>query len=102
MRVLQSGRWDVRMFATTLVLAYVASGRLAAAVYASDGPSVHLAAGLLLAQEAGATVTDEGGDDWDLDSSVYVAAATPEMNRELQVIAEAVVAQLRGKAGDSQ
>jgi len=43
-RVVAAAQWDVRMFATTLGLAYVAGGRLAAAVYASSGPSVHLAA----------------------------------------------------------
>jgi myo-inositol-1(or 4)-monophosphatase len=93
-RVLAAAQWDVRMFATTLALAYVAGGRLAAAVYASSGPSVHLAAGLLLAHESGAIVTSERGTDWTLQDAVYVVAATAELHRELQVMAQAVVAEL--------
>ena len=99
-RVVADGRWDVRMLATTLVMAYVASGRLAAAVYAASGPSVHLAAGLLLAHESGAIVTSARGTDWSLQDDVYVVAATSELHRELQVMAQAVVAELRGNAPD--
>jgi len=97
-RVVAAGRWDVRMLATTLAMAYVARGRLAAAVYAASGPSVHLAAGLLLAHESGATVTSERGTDWTLQDSVYVVAATLELHRELQLMAEAVVTELRRQA----
>jgi myo-inositol-1(or 4)-monophosphatase len=94
MRVLGSGGWDVRMFATTLVLAYVASGRLAAAVYAASGPRVHFAAGLLLAQEAGAIVTGERGLEWDIQDDVYVVAATADLHRDLLGIAQRVIAEL--------
>jgi myo-inositol-1(or 4)-monophosphatase len=93
-RVLSAAQWDVRMFATTLALAYVASGRLAAAVYASSGPSVHLAAGLLLAHESGAIVTNKRGTDWTLQDAVYVVAATSELHRGLQRMAQSVVAEL--------
>jgi myo-inositol-1(or 4)-monophosphatase len=93
-RVLAAGRWDVRMLATTLVLAYVASGKLAAAVYAASNPRVHLAAGLLLAHESGALVTSERGTDWTLEDDVYVVAATPGLHRDLQVMALAVATEL--------
>jgi myo-inositol-1(or 4)-monophosphatase len=96
-RVVAAGRWDVRMLATTLVLPYLASGRLAAAVYAASGPSVHLAAGLMLAHESGATVTSARGTDWSLHDSVYVVAATPDLHRELLVMAQAVVAELQAR-----
>jgi myo-inositol-1(or 4)-monophosphatase len=97
-RVLAAGRWDVRMLASTLVMPYLASGKLAAAVYAASGPMVHLAAGLLLAHESGALVTSERGTDWTLDDDVYVVAATPDLHRELQVMALAVVTELHQAA----
>lgn len=93
-RVLAAAQWDVRMLATTLALPYLASGRLAAAVYASNGPSVHLAAGLLLAHESGAIVTSERGTDWTLQDAVYVVAATSDLHRDLQRMAQAVVTEL--------
>jgi myo-inositol-1(or 4)-monophosphatase len=94
-RVLAAGRWDVRMFATTLALPYLASGRIAGAVYAASGPRVHLAAGLLLAHESGATVTSERGTEWTLDDAVYVVAAGHELHRELLAIARSVIAELQ-------
>jgi myo-inositol-1(or 4)-monophosphatase len=81
--------WDVRAFGTSLVLTYVASGRLAAAVYAQDGLPVHFCAGLLLAQEAGAVVTDQSGEGWTIHSPIYVAAATRSLHSELLELAQA-------------
>jgi len=94
LRVLAAARWDVRMLATTLALAYVASGRLAAAVYAASGPSVHLAAGLLLADESGAIVTNERGTDWTLQDPVYIVASNAALHHDLLLIAQAVIAEL--------
>ena len=50
-------RWDVRALSSTIALVYVASGRLAGAVYAPLGAALHFAAGVLLARQARATPT---------------------------------------------
>ena len=93
-RAMDSDRWDVRGFGTSLVLAYLATGRLAAVVYAQDGLPVHFAAGLLLAEEAGAIVTDHIGKPWDLRSPVLVAAATQPFHRKLLTMAQQAAAEL--------
>src|SRR6266851_4135250 len=82
-RALASGQWNVRALSTSLALPYLAAGRLAAAVFTSAGVPVHFAAGLLLAEEAGARVTDARGDGWDLHSMVYVVAASNALHEEL-------------------
>jgi myo-inositol-1(or 4)-monophosphatase len=82
-RALASGQWNVRVLSTSLGLPYLAAGRIAAAVYTSTGVPVHFAAGLLLAEEAGARVTDARGDRWDLRSTVYVVAASDTLHDEL-------------------
>jgi myo-inositol-1(or 4)-monophosphatase len=87
--------WDVRIFTTTLALAYVATGRLAGAVYATLGSPVHFAAGLLLAEEAGAVVTDAAGAAWQLDSPFHVIAAGGEMHQELLAGVSSVVKTLQ-------
>ena len=93
-RVIAAGRWKVRVLATTLSLVYLAAGRLAGAVSAFGGSPVHSAAGLLLAQEAGATVTDEHGAPWQPRNAVQVVAATPDLHRELLELAQRVRAEL--------
>lgn len=80
---IRSGRWELRMLGTTLDLAYLAAGRLAAVWHFSRIPPLHFAAGALLAAEAGALVTDEDGAPWDLESQGLVAAATPAVHRAL-------------------
>jgi len=82
-RALASGQWNVRVLSTSLALPYLAAGRLAAAVFTSAGVPVHFAAGLLLAEEAGARVTDGRGTPWDLHSTVYVVAASHALHEEL-------------------
>ena len=82
-RALASGQWNVRMLSTSLALPYLAAGRLASAVYASTAVLVHFAAGLLVAEEAGARITDADRAAWDLDSHVYVVRRfkhAPTMN----------------------
>jgi myo-inositol-1(or 4)-monophosphatase len=87
--------WDLRALSTSLVLAHVASGRLAATVYASAGPPlVHYAAGLLLAAESGALVTGEAGAPWRLDERVFVVAAGVDLHRALLGLAQAAIAEL--------
>lgn len=93
-RVLAEQRHGVRILATTLALEYLARGSLAASVYQNNGIPVHFAAGLVLAEEAGAIVTDENGGPWQLFGPIYVAAANPKLHAELTAIARRVVAAL--------
>ncbi|HTE84461.1 MAG TPA: hypothetical protein VK821_06995, partial [Dehalococcoidia bacterium] len=51
-----ANRWFVWRLGTSLALAYVAAGRIAAYVSFVPLPPLHNAAGCLLASEAGATV----------------------------------------------
>ena len=79
---IRANRWDLRNLGTTLSVPYLAAGRVAAYVV-FWAPVVHLAAGSLLAAEAGATVSDLDGARWTLLSDAIVAGATPELHREL-------------------
>jgi myo-inositol-1(or 4)-monophosphatase len=92
-------RWDVRVLSSTLALAYVATGRLAAAVYATLGSPVHFAAGLLLAEEAGAVVTDEHGQPYRLDAGIHVLAADATLHAYLRSRVTAVLATIKANAG---
>ena len=87
--VLAENRRHVRMLGTALSFAYLATGRLSAYLNFSTSP-VHMAAGCLLAAEAGAIVTDLEGRPWDVNSRSVLAAATDELHRELlQMVSEA-------------
>jgi myo-inositol-1(or 4)-monophosphatase len=79
-------RWDIRAFSTTLALAYVAAGRVAAYVLFWTS-AVHVAAGSLVASEAGAVVSDVDGRPWTVESDSIVAAAAPELHRDLLELA---------------
>jgi myo-inositol-1(or 4)-monophosphatase len=81
--LIEGNRWDIRSFSTTLSLAYVACGRLAACVLFETLGVVHTAAGSLLVAEAGGTVTDLVGHAWGLESSSLLCAASAELHREL-------------------
>jgi myo-inositol-1(or 4)-monophosphatase len=85
-RALAEQRWSVRMLSTTLALVYLARGSLGGAVYVCQGLPVHFAAGLLLAEEAGALVTDEQGQPWTVFGPIYVAA-TRELHEDLRALA---------------
>ena len=78
----RADRWDLRALSTTLALAYVAAGRVAAYVLCWTS-AVHAAAGSLVAAEAGATVSDLDGRPWTIASDSIVAAATEGLHREL-------------------
>jgi myo-inositol-1(or 4)-monophosphatase len=91
---LERRRWDVRALSSTLALEYVATGRLGGAVYAPLGAPLHFAAGVLLAREAGATATDHRGAEWTLDSPILIVAASPELQKELQLLAKTVFERL--------
>jgi myo-inositol-1(or 4)-monophosphatase len=80
--LIDADRWDLRSFSSSLSLAYVASGRAAGYVLFL-GTALHVGAGALLAAEAGATVSDIAGEPWTIDSDTIVAAATPDLHREL-------------------
>jgi myo-inositol-1(or 4)-monophosphatase len=85
-RVLQANRWSVRMLGTSLAFAFVGTGQLAgAANFDVDNP-LHLAAGCLLAEEAGATVTDFNGAPWSVASRTFVAGATPALHADLRAL----------------
>jgi myo-inositol-1(or 4)-monophosphatase len=82
-------RWDLRALGTTLSLAHVAAGRIAGYVLFWSSP-IHSAAGVLLAAEAGATVSQIDGWPWTLESDSVVVSAAPEIHRELLRIARHV------------
>jgi len=79
---IRAARWDVRALGTTLSLPYVAAGRTAAYVlfWAS---ALHAAAGALIATEAGAAVSDLDGRPWTIQSDSIIAAAGPDLHRDL-------------------
>jgi myo-inositol-1(or 4)-monophosphatase len=82
-------RWDLRALGTTLSLAHVAAGRMAGYVLFWSTP-IHCAAGVLLAAEAGATVSQVDGWPWNLESDWLVVSAAPEVHRELLRVARTV------------
>jgi myo-inositol-1(or 4)-monophosphatase len=78
------GRFYPRLLGTTLDFVKVACGDMAGLVLLTDAPDpLHTAAGCLLAEEAGALVTDRAGKSWSLESTTRIAAATPELHAEL-------------------
>jgi myo-inositol-1(or 4)-monophosphatase len=68
--------------ALALELAYVAAGRLHAVVQRGSHPW-DFAAGMLLAREAGATISDLSGRPFDLRSDNALVACTPELHESL-------------------
>ncbi len=67
----------------------MAAGRNAGYVLFWSSP-IHSAAGVLLAAEAGATVSQIDGWPWTLESDSVVVSAAPEIHRELLRIARHV------------
>lgn len=82
-RLLTADRWYVSQWGTSLGLAYLALGATSGFATFSAPSPLHFAAGLLLAEEAGAVATDEQGRPWSMESKAYVAAATPALHAEL-------------------
>jgi myo-inositol-1(or 4)-monophosphatase len=80
--VVRANRWDLHALSSTISAAYVAAGRVSAyaCFYVT---SAHTAAGVLLARESGATVTDVDGNPWTLASDSLLAAATGSLHAEL-------------------
>jgi myo-inositol-1(or 4)-monophosphatase len=85
---IRAGRWELRVLGTSLDLAYLADGRLAAVWHFSRIPALHFAAGTLLASEAGGVVTDDRGGPWTLDSRSLIAAATRDLHDSLRALEE--------------
>ena len=85
-----SNRWYIRMFGSTLAFAHVAAGRTSAHLIFKSSSPVHTAAGCLLIEEAGGLVTDLAGRPWDLTTRGLLAAASPDLQRELlRLVADA-------------
>ncbi len=80
--VIQADRWDFRSLGSTLALPYLAAGRVSAYVVFRV-TAVHSAAGVLLASEGGAVISDVDGEPWNLGSDTLVAAASPDTHRDL-------------------
>jgi myo-inositol-1(or 4)-monophosphatase len=78
-----ANRWDLRMLGTTSALAYVATGQIAAHLLFYLPSPVHTAAGCLLADEAGALITDLQGQPWTVETRAFLAAASPALHAEL-------------------
>jgi myo-inositol-1(or 4)-monophosphatase len=84
-------RWELRMLSSTISLAYLASGRIAAYYLPQLSSPVHVAAGALLTEEAGAIVTDREGVPWTVARQSLLSAASPELHRDLLALIAAAV-----------
>jgi myo-inositol-1(or 4)-monophosphatase len=74
-----------RMGSSALNLAYLAAGRLDA-YWATDTKTWDVAAGWLLVQEAGGTLTGLQGEPCNLERPHFVAAATPELHAQMLAV----------------
>lgn len=95
--VLMRRRWYVMQFASSVAYAFVACGKISAALQVpSKSPvppygSVHTAAGCFLAREAGAIVTDlQTGAPWRLASASFLVAANEGLSEDLRQIVAGV------------
>jgi myo-inositol-1(or 4)-monophosphatase len=75
----------MRALSTTLALPYVAAGRVSAYVLFWTS-ALHVAAGVLLVQEAGGVVSDVDGRPWTVEADSLLAAATAELHAELAAL----------------
>jgi len=78
-----ANRWDIRVLGSTAAFAYLAAGRIAAELIFKLPSALHTAAGCLLAEEAGAVITDLDGQPWTVESLAILAAATSALHAEL-------------------
>ena len=85
-------RWDLRMLSSTISLAHLASGRIGAYLLFEISSPVHVAAGALLAAEAGALVTDTHGQPWTVECPSILAASGSELHRDLLALVARTVA----------
>src|SRR5487761_2272550 len=75
-------QWDIRCLSSTLALVLVAQGRIAACMLFSAPSLVHVAAGILLASEANALVTDTDGERWRLGSRSVLLSADDRLHSQ--------------------
>jgi myo-inositol-1(or 4)-monophosphatase len=80
--------WNVWLFHSTVSYAYLAMGRIAGLLQFSSAdsmptPNVHSAAGSLIAEEAGAVVTDIDGAPWGPTTQSFTIAANEVLHRQL-------------------
>jgi myo-inositol-1(or 4)-monophosphatase len=93
--MLLADRWYLWTFTSSVCYPYLAAGRIAGLVHLAydasyTDPPVHTAAGCFVCESAGAIVTDlDTGGTWNLATRSFLAAATPEMHRELREIVAA-------------
>jgi myo-inositol-1(or 4)-monophosphatase len=80
--LLAEDRFDLRVFASTLGLAYLAQGRIGADVYFAASP-LHFGAGALVAAEAGARVSELDGSSWSVHSTNLLASSNDEIHATL-------------------
>jgi myo-inositol-1(or 4)-monophosphatase len=86
-RLAGDGRYQLRVLGTTLGFAKLATGDVAGVILiGTKADPLHTAAGCLLAEEAGACVTDGDGQPWTLESPTLVAAASPALHARLLAI----------------
>lgn len=90
---IRADRWDVRSFATTLGLAYLAAGKLAGYVLFQSPGAVHTAAGALLVTEAGGHLTDAAGMAWTPGARTLVCGSDQDVHRALLELVDAGGAQ---------
>jgi myo-inositol-1(or 4)-monophosphatase len=83
---IKADRWDLRMLSSTLSMAYVARGSLAAYLLFEISSPVHIAAGALLCQEAGGVVTSAFGDPWTVEYTSILAAGSPELHADIAAL----------------
>jgi myo-inositol-1(or 4)-monophosphatase len=83
--LVSDGRYHVRFLGTLLPFTKLATGDFAAAMLISNGDAdpLHSAAGCALAEAAGAIITDERGEPWQLGGASLIGAATPELHARL-------------------
>ena len=88
---IKADKWDLRMLSSTLSMAYLASGRLAAYLLFEISSPVHIAAGALLCQEAGGVVTNTSGEPWTVEYTSILAAGSPELHADIASMIAATV-----------
>lgn len=77
-----------RTGSSAINLAYLAAGRFDG-YWATTNQSWDVAAGILIAQEAGAVITDFSGGPVDIHRPRFISACTPELHSELRRVLQA-------------
>jgi myo-inositol-1(or 4)-monophosphatase len=81
--IISANRLDIRIIGSTVTFAYVAAGRIAATMLYKLSSPLHTAAGCLLAEEAGAQVTDHFGEPWTLETQALLVSGSPSLHADL-------------------